>query len=126
MALTNAGRDFIAGMITGTGTAFSNANMKIGVGDTATAFAVTQTDLAAPTNKLRKAVDATFPTVAANVITTQATFASAEANWAWNEWAIFNAASAGTMLDRVVEFNGTKLAGQTWVFQVQLTVNIGA
>jgi hypothetical protein len=126
MALTNAGRDFIAGMIMGVGTAFTNANMKIGVGDTATAFAVTQTDLTAPANKLRKAVDASFPTIAANVITAQATFTSAEANFAWNEWGIFNAAAAGVMLDRVVEYNGTKLAGQTWIFQVQLTVNIGA
>jgi hypothetical protein len=126
MPLTNAGRDYIATTLISTTTMFDNTNSYIGVGDSATAFAVTQTDLQAATNKLRKKVDAGYPTRATNVLTFQATFASAEANWAWNEWAVFNAASAGTMLCRKVETNGTKLSGQTWVFQVQITVNVGA
>lgn len=127
MALTNAGRDFLAGAATGAQTThFDNTNARIGVGDSTTAFAVTHTDLQAATNKLRKAMDATYPTTAANVLTFKATFGSAEANFAWNEWGVFNAASAGVMLNRVVEYNGTKLSGQTWVFQVTLTVNIGA
>lgn len=126
MALTNAGRDEIAKLLIGTGTNFANANARIGVGDSTTAFAATQTDLQAATNKLRKAMDATFPTVSGNVITLKSTFAAADANFAWQEWGVFNAATAGTMLNRVVENNGTKLSGQTWVFQVTLTVNIGA
>jgi len=127
MPLTNAGRNFMAGALTGhEATLFNNANAKIGVGDSTTAFATTQTDLVAATNKLRKAMDATFPTRATNVLTFKSTFGGSEANFAWNEWAVFNAASAGTMLNRVVEYNGTKLSGQTWIFQVDLTVNIGA
>jgi len=127
MPLTNAGRDFMAASIfAAAATPFNAANARIGVGDSATAFAVTQTDLVAATNKLRKAMDATFPTLATNVITLQSTFASAEANWAWNEWGIFNAAAAGCMVSRKVESNGTKQSGQTWVFQVSLTVNVGA
>lgn len=127
MPLTNAGRDFLAGAATGAQTThFDNANAKIGVGDSSTAFAVTQTDLQATTNKLRKAMDASYPTTSGNVLTFQATYGTAEANWAWNEWGVFNAASGGVMLSRKVEYNGTKLSGQTWVFQVQLTVNIGA
>lgn len=127
MALTNAGRDFLAGAATGAQTThFDNANAKIGVGDSSTAFAAAQTDLQAATNKLRKAMDTSYPTTASNVLTFQSTFGSSEANYAWNEWGVFNAASSGVMLSRKVEYNGTKLAGQTWVFQVQLTVNIGA
>ncbi len=126
MALTNAGRDFIAQAIIGTGTFFTNANARIGVGDSSAAFSAAQTDLQASTNKFRKAMDATFPTRSANVLTFKSTFASSEANFAWNEWGVFNAASGSTMLNRVVEYNGTKLSGQTWVFQVTLTVSIGA
>lgn len=127
MALTNAGRDIIAALLHGDAVAtFNAANARIGVGDSAVAFAATQTDLQATTNTLRKAMDSTFPTVSANVLTFQSTFASGDANFAWNEWGIFNAASAGAMLDRVVEYNGTKLSGQTWILKLTVTVNIGA
>lgn len=127
MALTNAGRDFMAGALTGAQTTlFNNANSRIGVGDSTTAFAVAQTDLQASTNKFRKGMDATFPTTTTNVLVFKATFGTSEANYSWQEWGVFNAASSGTMLNRVVENNGTKLSGQTWVFQVTLTVNIGA
>lgn len=126
MALTNAGRDAIASRLIGTALAqFDNVNAKIGVGDSTAVFAAAQTDLQAATNKLRKAMDATYPTIAGNVLTFRSTFIGTEANWTWNEWAVFNAGAAGTMLNRVVEVNGTKLTGQTWVLQVTLTVNIG-
>lgn len=126
MALTNAGRDALAGAVTGAVTThFDAANARIGVGDSITAFAVAQTDLQASTNKLRKVMDATYPTTTGNVLVFQSTYTGAEANFAWNEWGVFNAAAAGTMLNRVVEYNGTKLSGQTWIFKVTLTVNIG-
>jgi hypothetical protein len=127
MPLTNAGRNFIAGAISGAQTTlFNNANAKIGVGDSTTAFAASQTDLQATKNKLRKGMDTGYPTTVGNVLTYQATFGSADANFAWNEWGVFNAASDGIMLNRLVEYNGTKLPGQTWVIQAQLTINIGA
>lgn len=121
--LTNAGRDVIAAMIIGESTTdFTNANATIGVGDSTTAFAVTQTDLQAATNKLRKAMDATYPTRATNVLTFRSTFTTAEANFAWQEWAVFNAASAGTMLNRKVESLGTKASTQSWQITVTNTV----
>lgn len=119
MGLTNAFRDFVAADCIGeTVTEFSNANAYLGVGDSTTAFAATQTDLQAATNKLRKAMDATYPTRAANVLTFRSTFATADANWAWAEWGVFNAASAGTMMSRKVEALGTKTSAQSW----QLTI----
>lgn len=51
----------------GTGTAgqnltyLNNGNAALGVGDSSTAEAATQTDLAAASNKLRKGMDATYP-----------------------------------------------------------------
>lgn len=125
MALTTAGRDFVAGLITGhvTTPLFNNANARIGVGDSTAVFAAAQTDLQAATNKFRKGMDATFPTRTANVLTFKSTFIGTEANFAWNEWGVFNSASGATMLNRLVEYNGTKLSGQTWIFEVELTVN---
>ena len=124
IALTNAYRDYVAGLTTGTGTAFNNANSYIGVGDSTTAFAATQTDLQAATNKLRKAMDATYPQVAANVITFRSTFATTDANYAWQEWGVFNASSAGTMLNRKVESLGTKTSAQTWQITVTITLAV--
>jgi hypothetical protein len=108
-------------LIGGGGTAFNNANAHLGVGDSATAAAIGQTDLQAATNKLRKAMDATYPSVATNVLTARSTFATGDANWVWNEWGLFNAAAAGTMLNRKVESLGTKTTG-SWVLTVTITI----
>lgn len=123
MAITDAGRNhLIAAGIGEAVTAFNNANSHIGVGDSATAFAAGQTDLQAASNKLRKAMDATYPTRATNVLTFRSTFGTSDANFAWNEWAVFNGAAGGTMLNRKVESLGTKTNTQTWQFTVTLTI----
>jgi hypothetical protein len=123
----------------GTGTAgnaltfFNNANAAIGVGDTATAAAATQTNLlgaAAPTNRVRVAMDATYPlhtdgvVVGSASITFRSTFGTSLANFAWNEWGIFNSATDGTgrMLNRKVESLGTKTSSATWVLTITLTL----
>jgi len=124
MALTTAFRDYMAGLVTGTGKAFSNANAYIGVGDSTTAFAAGQTDLQAATNKLRKAMEATYPQVSTNQITFRSLFATGDANWAWEEWGVFNAASSGTMMNRKVESLGTKTAAQSWQFTVTITLTV--
>lgn len=122
MALTDVGRNLmVQASIGASPTFFNNANTYIGVGDSTTAFAASQTDLQASTNKLRKAMDATFPSGSSNVITFRSTFATTDANYAWQEWGIFNASTAGTMLSRKVESLGTKTSAQTWQFTVVLT-----
>lgn len=123
MGLTNAGRDLIAAMVIGEATTdFNNANARLGVGDSNAAFAVGQVDLQAAANKFRKAMDATYPQRAGNVLTFRSTYALAEANFVWNEWATFNAAAAGTMLQRKVEALGTKQNTQSWQLTVTITV----
>jgi hypothetical protein len=124
MGLSNAGRDFlVASAHAAAATPFSNGNTYIGVGDSATAFAASQTDLQAATNKLRKVMDATYPQVASNVVTYRSTFATTDANFAWAEWALFNASAAGTMMNRLVQSLGTKTSAQTWVVTATLTYN---
>jgi hypothetical protein len=127
--LTNAVRDHITKALIGSAglTTFNNANAYLGVGDSATAFATSQTDLQAATNKLRKAMDATFPTdppSPANRLTFKSTFATADANWAWNEWSVFNAASGGTMLNRVVASLGTKTSAASWALTVTIDLTV--
>jgi hypothetical protein len=107
-------------------TYFNNANAYIGVGDSTTAAAATQTDLQAASNKLRKAMNSTYPqhtdgaTSGSASIVFQATYGSTDANFAWQEWGIFNGSSGGRMLNRKVESLGTKSSG-TWVFTITLT-----
>lgn len=126
MGMTNAYRDYIASAThTGSATAFSNANSYLGVGDSAAAFAATQTDLQAATNKLRKAMEATYPTLATNVLTFRSLFGTGDANFAWAEWGVFNAAAAGTMMSRKVEALGTKTSAQSWQLTATITINAG-
>lgn len=112
-------------------TQFDNTNARIGVGASATATTATMTDL--QTTPTRKALDATYPihtdatTAGAQTAVFRASFTAAEANIAWNEWAIFNgtlttgAAAGGRMLNRVVAALGTKSSG-TW--QLTLTLSL--
>lgn len=123
MPLVNVGRDLIAGLLVGSSSSvFNNASTRIGVGDSTTAFSASQTDLQASSNKIRKGMDVSFPTISTNVLTFQSTFSTSEANFAWNEWGIFNAGTGGTMLNRKVESLGTKTSAQSWQFTVTLTV----
>lgn len=111
-------------------TYFNNGNAAIGVGDSTAAAAATQTDLQAATNKLRKAMDATYPShtdgvgSGAATITFRATFGSSDANFAWQEWIVANSptAATGRALNRKVESLGTKANGTTWTFTVSLTL----
>lgn len=111
-------------------TFFNNGNAAIGVGDSTTSAAATQTDLQASTNKLRKGMDSTYPqhsdgtTSGSATIVFRSTFGSSEANFAWQEWGVFNSATAGVgrMLNRKVESLGTKASGSTWTFSVSLTL----
>ena len=126
MAFVNVGRDYIAAAIIGddTGTAgqalttFNNANAALGVGNGTTAFNVSHTDLQGA-SKLRKAMLATFPSRAANVLTFKSNFATGEANFAWEEVGVHNSATAatGTMLSR----NVATLLTKTSAVSVDLT-----
>ncbi len=99
--LTNTGGALNEDLLIGAGgTVYSNANAYIGSGDSATAVNATHTDLQAATNKLRKAMSVSYPSRSGQIITWQSLFATTDANWQWNEMAIFNASSAGTMFAR--------------------------
>jgi hypothetical protein len=106
------------------GTAFSNANAYLAVGDSSTAEAASQTDLQAATNKTYKAMAATYPQRSAQTLTFQSVFGSADANYAWNEFSVANGNSgASKNLNRKVSAQGTKASGQTWTLQLAITIS---
>jgi hypothetical protein len=123
--LANAGIDELLSLGMGTGAVkFDNANAYIGVGDDNTAFAAEQTDLQAVTNKLRKGMEATYPTYGSSQKATfKSSFGGAEANWHWQEFAVFNASTGGVMLNRKVSDQGTKTSGQTWVVTLEISLS---
>ncbi len=94
---------------------FDSANARIGVGDGNAAADPVQTDLQGA-NKIRKGMDATFPqhadgvNAAANTVTFKATFTTAEANFVWNEWGLFNAGAGGRMLNARSRTSGRRPA----------------
>jgi hypothetical protein len=122
MALTTAFRDYLAAkLVGGSADLFDNTHAFIGVGISTTAFSAAHTDLQGA-SKFRKAMDVTYPTSTAGAMTFRSTFATGDANFAWEEWGIFNHASAGTMMNRVVQALGTKSSSETK--QVTVTVTL--
>lgn len=105
------------------GTAFSNANARLGVGDSSAAESAGQTDLQASTNKTYKGMSASYPQVAGAAITFRASFTGAEANHAWNEFVVDNGSGPAKRINRKVSNQGVKAPGQTWTLDLQITLS---
>lgn len=120
--LLNEGITEMLALLIGTGgTAFSNANARIGVGDSSTAAVATQTDLQG-TNKVYKAMDATYPQVSGQTVTFRATFTGEEANFAWREITADNGPTAAKNLNRKVQNMGTKVSPASWTASLSITI----
>lgn len=105
-------------------TSFSGGNAYLGVGDSGASAAASQTGLLAVTNKVYVAVDAGYPTVSGQTVTWQATFGSADANWEWLEETVASGSSnAADNLNRATTDKGTKVVGETWTLQLQITAS---
>lgn len=114
--------DLVTGVVSGATHIFDNAAATIGVGDSATAAAATQTDLQAASNKTYKGMEATFPTSTTQKVTLKSSFGSSDANYVWNEWVVKHATSA-KCLNRKVSAMGTKVAGTTWTLEITITLS---
>lgn len=116
------------------GNRWSNTDSYIGVGDTSTAAAATQTELAATAaaaNRFYKIMNATYPSRASQTVTFQSDFTATEGNFAWQEWTIASGATGasgagfltGTInLNRKAESLGTKATG-TWTLSGAVTLS---
>ena len=133
--LTTAGLNRITSLIiAGGGQGATNTASRLGTGNSTTAFAVGQTDLqaaAGSSNRWFQIMDATFPTQSNGVLTFKSTFASADGNYAWQEWCVdigtptvsSGNTVAALMLNRKVESLGTKAAGASWVLTSTITLS---
>lgn len=120
--LLNSGCDEIWDLVIGdSANHFSNANCKLGVGNDNTSALATQTDLLGGSTKY-VAMDVSYPTRASQVVTFRSTFASGDANFAWEEYVIKQDTSA-ICLNRKVEAKGTKSVGETWVLTLAITLS---
>jgi hypothetical protein len=125
MPLTNAGAILAAQAVMNDSPTFLNSsNSHLGVGDSTTAFSAAHTDLQAVTNRTRRAMEAGYPTRSSGALTYRSLFGTGDANYAWQEWGVFNASTGGTMFVRKVESLGTKTSAQSW--QLTATVTLAA
>ena len=112
--------DIVCGL--GTPTKWDNSNARLGVGDSNTAENATQTGLQAATNKTYKAMDTSYPARTNQTAEWRATFGTSDANYAWEEYTVVNAATdAGKNLNRKISSKGTKTSGETWTLSLQIT-----
>ncbi len=103
-------------------TAWDASNARLGVGDSNTAANATQMGLQASTNKTFKAMDSTYPQRTNQTAEWRATFGTSDANYAWEEYTVVNAADdSGVNLNRVCSSKGTKASGETWTLSLQIT-----
>ena len=123
--LLNEGIGLLLDLLIGAGgTAYTNGNSYIGVGDSTNSAAATQTALEASSNKSFMGMESSFPSRSAQTVTWKAVWASGDGNFAWNEWTISNSNSdSGTNLNRKVASLGTKAAGSSWTLTVTITVS---
>ena len=133
MPLLQAGRNAISALVisTGIGTGIARPYNSTGayfvVGNSTATHATNQTWLQGASSTM-KAMDATYPQRATNVLSFRATFSTGEANFAWNEWGMWNSTSTtdanANMLNRKVEDPslGTKTSAQSWQITADITV----
>lgn len=133
--LTTAGLTRITSLITGAGGQAATATaVRLGVGDGTGPAAIGDTDLSAAAGSTHRqfyAMDATYPTIAAGVITLKSTFSGSDANFAWNEWGVdigtptvTNGTTVNaTFLDHKIVSLGTKVSGAVWAFTATITLS---
>lgn len=120
-------------LIAGGGQAITNTSARIGAGNGAGTAAVGDTDLSASSgssNRWFQVMAATYPQQSNGVLTLQSSFASADGNFAWNEFGIdvgTPTVSSGSTVGALL-FNhktsiaqGTKAAGQVWTATATIT-----
>ncbi len=122
--LTTAGINRMLSLLTGQGgTTLSNANANIGVGNGTGTAADTDSDLSGASKTRKGMRTAGFPSVpASKAVQFSSDFLTGEANYAWNEWGIFDANTAGLCFNHKYETLGTKASG-TWTLTVTISIS---
>jgi hypothetical protein len=119
--LLNEGIGALLNLLIGAGaTAFDNLASYIGVGDSNTAAAATQTGLIGTATYV--GMEAGYPQVSGQTVTFRAVFDGDTGNHAWQEFTVASGNSnAAVNLNRRVSDQGTKASGQTWTIDLSIT-----
>lgn len=132
--ITTAGLGRITSLVTGAGgQALTTTACRLGVGNSATAEAVGQTDLQAASgsgNRQFAILSGGYPTQSAGVMTFRAIFSTTVANFTWSEWCVdvgTPTVAAGTtvnalMLNRKVASLGAKTSTITATLTTTITL----
>lgn len=131
--LTTAGVTRVVALLNGAGgTAVTTTTARVGVGNGAGTAAVGDTDLSASAGSGNRWFQTCTVSIAAGVLTAAATFASADGNFAWNEWGIdvgtatvtSSAVVAALLLNHKTSIaQGTKASGQVWTATATITLS---
>lgn len=124
--MLNEGINELWKLVGGTGaTKYDNSNAYLGVGDSQTAAAASQTSLQAAANKAWKGMEGGYPTTGSSQqIVFRSVFGASDANYDWEEFTVVNASSdSGENLCRKVSDQGTKANGQTWTLTYTITLS---
>lgn len=108
-------------------TAGAGGSAALGVGNGTTAFSAAQTGLVGASTKF---VACDSVSLSTRVATFVSTFGSADANFAWEEFAVANTTNNATTtsgvtgrINRMLSAQGTKASGQTWVLTLTITLS---
>lgn len=129
--ITNAGWTRLMNLLTNQGAtqALDATHARIGVGNSNTAEAYTDTDLGAAAGSANRwfQLVSGAGTLGTRTLSWSATFASADGNFAWNEFGIDQGTASGNTVTAIL-FNhkagiaqGTKASGQTWTATATIT-----
>ena len=120
MPLTSAGSLEMLKSYLGEGnTPMTDVDTTIGVGSSTQAFSVSDSDLAATTEKLFVPITSGFPQRSGTTVTFQASFGVSNALFDWREYGV---KVGSTLISRKVENLGNKgLVSQTWILVVTAT-----
>jgi hypothetical protein len=129
--LTTAGIGRIATLLTaGTGNLIGSTTARVGVGNGVGTAAIGDTDLSAAAGSANRWFQTCTVTTPSNVLTFAATFASADGNFAWNEFGIDigtatvtsgNTVNAVLLNHKTSIAQGTKASGQVWTATATIT-----
>lgn len=129
--ITTAGLTRLTSLLNGAGgTALTTTTARIGVGNGAGTAAVGDTDLSASAGSTNRWFQTCTVSTAAGVVTITGTFASADGNFAWNEFGIDigtatvtsgNTVNATLFNHKTSIAQGTKASGQSWAVTVTIT-----
>jgi hypothetical protein len=123
----------IATLVTaGTGNLISTTTARVGVGNGAGTAVIGDTDLSAAAGSTNRWFNLCTVTIPSNVWTFSSTFASADGNFAWNEFGIdigtatvtaSNTVNAVLLNHKTSIAQGTKAAGQVWTATATITIS---